>query len=98
PLSYTLSLHDALPISVLPAAAPAPDLHRLRVGGADHCQRVAGLLHHSHRRIFRPAIRNRHGSLDFRLAVFRPGIAAAVSRGLALDRKSTRLNSSHVSI
>src|SRR3712207_8764891 len=64
---YTLSLHDALPISEQVAAVPEPQ------GGGD---------------------RGEHGQGHRRLA------AVLVHRepGAAVDRKSTRLNSSHANI
>src|SRR5690349_23137352 len=73
---YTLSLHDALPISEEPGAAQ----HDLaRVEHAD--------LHALHRR---------PDGVGFHLAV---GLHADHDRGLGrADRKSTRLNSSHVEI
>src|SRR5207249_11494817 len=84
PLLYTLSLHDALPIS-----------HR-RIGGDIELRPVPRAPEratrprrgHQHRR-------KRHGRPAAKTAARRPGRRA----GRAVeDRKSTRLNSSHVSI
>src|SRR5438067_6284362 len=76
---YTLSLHDALPISGAAVRRRPPDPAGLGQGGAlrvlqrDHCAAVA--------RHLRP----------------RAARGARLRRRLR-DRKSTRLNSSHVSI
>src|SRR5437773_11609634 len=73
---YTLSLHDALPISGGASPADPGDPARRDAGGAD-----ADQVRHRHRRL----ARQDHDHLD--------GGAGAVG-----DRKSTRLNSSHITI
>src|SRR2546426_7675646 len=71
---YTLSLHDALPISR--RASPGP---RAAPGRAARDRRAAAS----------PGPRRQAGS---------PPLAGAAHRGLPADRKSTRLNSSHLVI
>src|SRR5690606_40211887 len=82
-VSYTLSLHDALPISrrrtvpraaLAAAAAAAARLPPAAVAG----RRSAARRHHPHR--------------------CPPGAATSRPRCARADRKSTRLNSSHVKI
>src|SRR5437868_7213726 len=72
PQTYTLSLHDALPIS------PRQRFSTLHRAGAPPSHRVDA--------VDRRERANQHGS---RCALF---------LGHGIDRKSTRLNSSHVSI
>src|SRR5207253_10400155 len=81
---YSLSLHDALPICVDCAVGR---LHQ-KIGRAAICQRVAE---------FEPNFGPRQDFINKE----RSGVGIQVSGnvpGLALDRKSTRLNSSHVAI
>src|SRR3712207_8641018 len=73
---YTLSLHDALPISAPPAPCPA--------GGADPRGRPPALLG--------ARLRRRLDGRD------RRGRRRHQASDLRLDRKSTRLNSSHANI
>src|SRR5205085_8680788 len=78
---YTLSLHDALPIS----ADRSRRARDRRLRGARRAHRLA--------RLRRAPGRRRHAlRLDLRL------VRRAVPRARALDRKSTRLNSSHSQI
>src|SRR5690349_23701892 len=88
---YTLSLHDALPISRSPVRGPIADDQRLlppgfrkRIG-VDHPPLTAGRAVAGDRRLLPPGFRKRAG-------VDHP---PPTRRG-PLDRKSTRLNSSHV--
>src|SRR5690606_41326193 len=77
PASYTLSLHDALPISRLPLHHPH---------SADPCQG-------------QPAAGKCAGRQSARRVRLEPPLSARVAAAIALqDRKSTRLNSSHVKI
>src|SRR5688572_31105633 len=88
PNIYTLSLHDALPISIEEARRQA----HIRFGGTEKYKgrgrEVRGLALVSSM------------SLDFkvgwRMLVKSPGLT--VVGGLGIDRKSTRLNSSHSQI
>src|SRR5439155_26385028 len=86
---YTLSLHDALPI--LRDGRAAPRLQQL-----EHPRRPAFAGRRG------PLLANREGmghellgDLGFLLV---PGVAHFAGAALAQDRKSTRLNSSHVAI
>src|SRR5207249_10070081 len=94
--TYTLSLHDALPIC-------RPDLHRRTAAGrldadrADPLEPPAGGGHHGAAR--RAGARARHRDAgDRRRPPLPAGARDTVPRTAARDRKSTRLNSSHVSI
>src|SRR5207249_10775086 len=85
PVIYTLSLHDALPISRLysPPNRSSSSSDRLAHESLFHIARLGGVcLIRCWRRVPRPESR--------------PG--GRRLRGVAEDRKSTRLNSSHVSI
>src|SRR5699024_12694650 len=90
PAPSTLSLHDALPIYVggfvaaLAIAATIVDISPFSTNGAM-------LLANVH-----PAIRDRY----YRQMIGYAGLMYLIGPGLAwvVDRKSTRLNSSHVSI
>src|SRR5437868_13025875 len=89
PALYTLSLHDALPICTDGAAAGQrhPRLALARQQRPEHQDRGAHLAHD---------VVGRSGRGDLPgLKRERRAVAVAV---LAGDRKSTRLNSSHVSI
>src|SRR5690606_41044556 len=85
PPTYTLSLHDALPISPSPTRFLPPGRHRCGRGRA-----ASGV---------QPAPSDRSAALPPA-----PGRASASSRAcecqrwVGSDRKSTRLNSSHVKI
>src|SRR5690606_41692669 len=83
---YTLSLHDALPIS---------DFHgrqaRLGMGG-----RPAHRL--GHRQLVPRVFRHRQPTSRERNAARRPGGISSIWLPPVEDRKSTRLNSSHVKI
>src|SRR5690606_40664003 len=83
PEIYTLSLHDALPISLLRPAGPAGDAVA-RVAGTPRAAAHRGAPRRSRRH---PSVRGRTSGSR------RHGLRRA--RG---DRKSTRLNSSHVKI
>src|SRR5207249_11367990 len=87
---YTLSLHDALPICRRPVVAPLE---------AEHARVVAQVRPDGLGRVLQH-IQLRLGQAAADL----PGVAALEASvdqdagGVHLDRKSTRLNSSHVSI
>src|SRR5207249_9243773 len=89
PATYTLSLHDALPISEQPAQAVRGERHERHEGGdqrrpaPEHRRRMVGGRIHRQQRL---ADRKQRG----RRRILPPTIRR--------DRKSTRLNSSHVSI
>src|SRR5437773_5968811 len=84
PHIYTLSLHDALPIlQVLDFLQEIPDVLRHGGGAQQHLRRVIAL------------------GRELRVANVRGlrlGIALQALEGVRLDRKSTRLNSSHITI
>src|SRR5439155_23535657 len=82
PQIYTLSLHDALPISVQPPA----DLHHRRHIGVDQLERRPDRLGPFDEQPHRLAL-GCHRTSD--------GLPSVGERE---DRKSTRLNSSHVAI
>src|SRR5690242_20833764 len=88
--TYPLSLHDALPISE--ALALARDRGGDEVQGVDLGvgvrQRGAGLT----------ALVDDHVHVGGVLGVDAAALAPHLDGGLHLDRKSTRLNSSHMSI
>src|SRR5699024_12878948 len=88
PHTYTLSLHDALPILL-----PGDQIARVEgrgglAGGGDLLRR-----HHRVARVGRGDERQLHHAVGDGAAM--AGAAPAFAEG---DRKSTRLNSSHVSI
>src|SRR5207253_6377316 len=79
---YTLSLHDALPISA-----------------SYHPRTIGSVTRKSDRGVDNTIAFRRAEPADFRLArVLISSPAAERERGQVLDRKSTRLNSSHVAI
>src|SRR5690242_20948669 len=81
---YTLSLHDALPIS----GPRTPEGERAELGGRLPAERLPGHLPQARGRAHRQhGPRGRTG-----------GRAPAAAAGPRPDRKSTRLNSSHMSI
>src|SRR5690606_41616518 len=89
PLLSTLSLHDALPI-YFQCRAP---FHRPAGAGALHAARLPDAAEApARRRSFRPA---RRGGRQVEHRRQADGATAAFGK---LDRKSTRLNSSHVKI
>src|SRR6266540_6687386 len=107
---YTLSLHDALPISRRPAprcargARPPPAVplppHRRRRGGRGRRPRNRGLDHQAPRRRLpvarqRPRARAVRAKRDGARRVPAPARGGAWRARGAGDRKSTRLNSSH---
>src|SRR5699024_12067398 len=75
---YTLSLHDALPISAVPEVVTT---------GTATCARLAN-----------PSARNAASRSSTRTCSRSKPCRSAACRAKARDRKSTRLNSSHVSI
>src|SRR5207302_2842788 len=86
--TYTLSLHDALPIFVIAPKARASD--------ADF--RKAGLFAHVGERavaVVAIQLRPAHGVGQEQVRI---AVIIVVAPGGAQDRKSTRLNSSHVKI
>src|SRR5207249_9460364 len=91
PYLYTLSLHDALPISlVLSAAINSPKVSSSRWTAEKYCaisRRTAGRSSRNDGRAISDSVNNFNGAATGPLAA-----------GGSLDRKSTRLNSSHVSI
>src|SRR5205814_8487261 len=90
---YSLSLHDALPIcsrlflmssTLVDVPAPAAERLAIRVPSGGHTVEVVAPL---------------TGDVLTRLPVSGPAeVAAAYDRARAADRKSTRLNSSHLGI
>src|SRR5690606_39483243 len=83
---HTLSLHDALPISAVRAEpGPAPLVHREPGPGAPP-EQSPGQFPHLHR------------PLELGDALQLLGHHEGLQLPLGLDRKSTRLNSSHVKI
>src|SRR5690606_41400275 len=91
PSIYTLSLHDALPISRRPKHRLPPCLHL-----KSHCRSLA----------LPCCSRSRPGRTTFSFSCSLPcgavprayGSCWGCARGFLADRKSTRLNSSHVKI
>src|SRR5207249_8245443 len=91
PEIYTLSLHDALPIF---GGEGHPGLHRAA------CRGVLDLLRRARTRRLGdvdPAPSQRDGH-DAGIAPHGSGGIGIMATELEIDRKSTRLNSSHVSI
>src|SRR5438105_12768807 len=81
----TLSLHDALPISIITAASSRP--HLRRVGDGDHTVPASSIERAENKTAFGPPIPLSNGT-SARQATAPPARSAP-------DRKSTRLNSSH---
>src|SRR3712207_7860220 len=79
---YTLSLHDALPISVKEGLVVEPVLRELHERGGGE---TGGLVDVDRERA---AVRRERDGV----------VARELGRGFLLDRKSTRLNSSHANI
>src|SRR5207253_10445225 len=88
PVLYTLSLHDALPISGQPAVRARAGLRN----GESRLEKRAVAMAHSGKQ---PRI-----GLDLNATRARAvgATAGQVTELMPLDRKSTRLNSSHVAI
>src|SRR5207249_7010826 len=92
---YTRSLHDALPIFTMPEMDGLEALKEIR--RIDPAARVAMVTAMGQQAIVMEALRA--GAKDFVLKPFQPDrVLGALQKLLASDRKSTRLNSSHVSI
>src|SRR5690606_41995584 len=89
PATYPLSLHDALPIFVAYAASLAEPARRGHVVGIVTSGIVLGILL---ARAIAGALTDIGG---WRIVYF---VSAILTLSIALDRKSTRLNSSHVKI
>src|SRR5690606_41735113 len=94
PEIYPLSLHDALPILLLGrTGGPAAHADRQR-----HQQRRAAYRHRRSRSSAVPAVGAPLPPALQGQAPVREHHQATAPHGLSLDRKSTRLNSSHVKI
>src|SRR5439155_17267995 len=91
PATYTLSLHDALPISPAPSAPPDPGRKPGEHGGLDLFSLLAEHEHEQVSVYYDPSTGYR-GIIAIHSTVLGPAL------GGTRDRKSTRLNSSHVAI
>src|SRR5207249_10545458 len=92
---YTLSLHDALPISEENFLAVEIDADGVIAGGPDLHRPFLGRGHHRVTVNHRPLEMAHHLVQVDQAQVFLGGVLGPAD---LLDRKSTRLNSSHVSI
>src|SRR5690606_40113896 len=92
--TYTLSLHDALPISrrVKEASDHSAELEDRQVHGHHQAADDDAEEHHDHG--FEKLRQTGHRIIDLLLVEVRD----LAEHGIELDRKSTRLNSSHVKI